>query len=74
MAEETGGLTFHPMDQFVVKPLFGGELERLLEVRSTLVRRLGQDRFDSLTAVGAGLDDSQVVDQARGALREVGSG
>ncbi|MDN5763268.1 MAG: NB-ARC domain-containing protein [Microlunatus sp.] len=55
-------------------PLFGGELERLLEVRSTLVRRLGQDRFDSLTAVGAGLDDNQVVDQARGALREVGSG
>ena len=27
MAEEAhgGGLEFHPMDQFIVKPLFGGE-------------------------------------------------
>jgi F-type H+-transporting ATPase subunit a len=23
--EETGGLVFHPLDQFIVKPLFGGE-------------------------------------------------
>ena len=23
MAEEKGGLVFHPMDQFIVKPLFG---------------------------------------------------
>ncbi|PRX37331.1 F-type H+-transporting ATPase subunit a [Meinhardsimonia xiamenensis] len=25
MAEQEGGLVFHPMDQFIVKPLFGGD-------------------------------------------------
>ena len=30
LAEEGGGLVFHPMDQFIVKPLFGGDGDPLV--------------------------------------------
>ncbi|MDQ7775467.1 F0F1 ATP synthase subunit A [Paracoccus aminovorans] len=52
MAEETGGLTFHPMDQFVVKPLFGGELNWYTPTNATLWMALAALAITALLVFG----------------------
>jgi F-type H+-transporting ATPase subunit a len=52
MAEETGGLTFHPMDQFVVKPLFGGELNWYTPSNATLWMALSALAIAALLVFG----------------------
>lgn len=52
MAEETGGLTFHPMDQFVVKPLFGGELNWYTPSNATLWMALAALAITALLVFG----------------------
>ena len=52
MAEETGGLTFHPMDQFIVKPLFGGELNWYTPSNATLWMALAALAITALLVFG----------------------